>query len=72
MINLEDFNDLGHAPGYQQKILPKIQSSKMFENNLKQFKSWTRGCICNIENNILQKNDFWHPLINMVTRNLFG
>ena len=30
-------NDLSHAPGYQQKFRPKIQFSKMFENNLKQF-----------------------------------
>ena len=42
----------------------------MFENNLKQFKSWPRGCICNIENKILQKNMIfdtpfliWSPVI---------
>ena len=27
----------------------------MFEIQLKQFKSYTRGCICDIENKILQK-----------------
>ena len=32
-------NTLSHAPGYQQKFRPKIQFSKLFENNLKQFKS---------------------------------
>ena len=46
---------LGHAPGYQQKFRPKFQFSEMFEIQLKQFKSYTRGCICDIENKILQK-----------------
>ena len=49
---------IGHTPGYQQKFRPKIQFSKMFEIKLKHFKSYTRGCICDIENKILQKNDF--------------
>ena len=31
------------------------------------FKSWTKGCICDIENKIKQKNDFWHLYSNMVT-----
>ena len=30
----------------------------MFEIKLKQFKYYTRGVICDIENKILQKNDF--------------
>ena len=47
-----------HAPGYQQKFRPKIQFSKMFEINLKLFKSCTRWCNCDIENKILQNYDF--------------
>ena len=46
-----------HTPGYQP-YRPKIQFSKMFEIKLKHFQSYTRGCICDIENKILQKNDF--------------
>ena len=53
---------LGHAPGYQQKFWPKFQFSEMFEIQLKQFKSYTRGCICDIENKILQKKLFLTPL----------
>ena len=49
---------LSHAPGYQQKFRPKIQFSKMFEINLKLFKSCTRWCNCDIENKILQKKLF--------------
>ena len=35
-----------------------VQFSKLFENNLKQFKFWTRGCICDIEDKILQRKLF--------------
>ena len=56
--NNDDASSLSHTPGYQQKFRPKIQFSKMFEIKLKHFKSYTRGCICDIENKILQKNYF--------------
>ena len=43
----------------------------MFEIKLKQFKSYTRGCICDIENKILQKKLFLTPLQSYIQFSFF-